>query len=418
MDQPPKRRVASGQEEEGSPRPSSDRSPALRSLSHPISPPRKRARLAPEAGGQAGFSPSPNPQIIRSPVQLTRIRDLPPEANVDTITLKDILGDPLIAECWEFNFLHDVDFLMGAFDEDVRHLVKVHIVHGFWKREDPSRVMLLEQASNYKNVELHTAFMPEMFGTHHSKMMVLLRHDDTAQVVIHTANMIPRDWRNLTQGMWRSPLLPLETGGTERTQATSPFGSGEKFKIDLLNYLRAYDVRRPTCRSLVDQLKKHDFSAIKAALVASVPGKHSTRDDSPTRWGWAAVKQCLRSVPVQGGRSEIVVQVSSIATLGPTDNWVKKTMFGALSAGKGLPAAQPTFKVVFPTADEIRRSLDGYESGGSIHTKIDSPQQVKQLAYLKPMFHHWANDAPEGGSESFPVQSPMSSLISLLTRAP
>jgi tyrosyl-DNA phosphodiesterase-1 len=62
--------------------------------------------------------------------------------NQDTVSLKDILGDPLISECWEFNYLHDIDFLMKAFDEDVRDLVKVHVVHGFWKREDPNRLAL------------------------------------------------------------------------------------------------------------------------------------------------------------------------------------------------------------------------------------------------------------------------------------
>jgi tyrosyl-DNA phosphodiesterase-1 len=61
---------------------------------------------------------------------------------VDAVSLKDILGDPLIAECWEFNYLHNLDFLMDAFDEDVRNLVKVHVIHGFWKNEDPSRLHL------------------------------------------------------------------------------------------------------------------------------------------------------------------------------------------------------------------------------------------------------------------------------------
>jgi hypothetical protein len=31
---------------------------------------------------------------------------------------------------------------MAAFDPDVRGLVQVHVVHGFWKREDPSRLEL------------------------------------------------------------------------------------------------------------------------------------------------------------------------------------------------------------------------------------------------------------------------------------
>lgn len=98
-----------------------------RSLSRPISPPHKKNN-----GGQR----------IKSPFQLTWIRDLPEAANRDAVALKDILGDPLIAECWEFNYLHDIHFLMSHFDEDTKSLVKVHVVHGFWKREDPNRLAL------------------------------------------------------------------------------------------------------------------------------------------------------------------------------------------------------------------------------------------------------------------------------------
>jgi tyrosyl-DNA phosphodiesterase-1 len=99
------------------------------SLTGSISPPPlRRARLT--------------PKLIPSPFQLTSIRDLPASLNVDAVSLEDILGDPLIAECWEFNYLHDLDFLMSAFDDDVRDLVKVHVIHGFWKNEDTSRLFL------------------------------------------------------------------------------------------------------------------------------------------------------------------------------------------------------------------------------------------------------------------------------------
>jgi tyrosyl-DNA phosphodiesterase-1 len=77
-----------------------------------------------------------------SPFQLTWIRDLPESSNVDAVSLSDILGDPIIAECWDFNYLHDLDFLMDAFDQDVRGIVRVNVVHGFWKNEDQSRLAL------------------------------------------------------------------------------------------------------------------------------------------------------------------------------------------------------------------------------------------------------------------------------------
>lgn len=102
-------------------------------LARSISPPPLR---------QTGTPVGEATDAVRSPFQLTSIRDLPLSSNIDTVSLKDILGDPLISECWDFNYLHDLDFLMGAFDEDVRDIIKVRVVHGFWKKEDTQRLRL------------------------------------------------------------------------------------------------------------------------------------------------------------------------------------------------------------------------------------------------------------------------------------
>lgn len=101
------------------------------SLTDSISPPPLRRAKRTQA-----------PRVLASPFHLTSIHDLPASSNVDAVSLNDILGDPLISECWEFNYLHNIDFLMAAFDEDVRDMVKVHVIHGFWKNEDTSRVVL------------------------------------------------------------------------------------------------------------------------------------------------------------------------------------------------------------------------------------------------------------------------------------
>lgn len=126
------------------------------SLSHPVSPPRRRNRLQATPAEDTELARESTPsnstntdtdtdtrnKTFQSPFQLTWIRDLPDAANTDAITLGDILGDPLIAECWNFNYLHDIDFLLSHLDQDVRHLVIVHVVHGFWKNEDPNRILL------------------------------------------------------------------------------------------------------------------------------------------------------------------------------------------------------------------------------------------------------------------------------------
>ena len=51
-------------------------------------------------------------KLIPSPIQLNYVRELPAKSNVDTVKLNDILGDPMIKECWLFNYLFEMDFLM------------------------------------------------------------------------------------------------------------------------------------------------------------------------------------------------------------------------------------------------------------------------------------------------------------------
>jgi tyrosyl-DNA phosphodiesterase-1 len=234
-------------------------------------------------------------------------------------------------------------------------------------------------------------------------MLIVFRHDDTAQVIIHTSNMIPFDWENMAQAAWRSPMLPKRKSATPDTDR---IGSGSKFKTDLLNYLRAYDGKRTICKPLIEELSQYDFSEVRAAIVASVPGKQSVEKESETSWGWAGLRDVLKSIPVQGGESEVVVQISSIATLGGTDKWLDQTLFKTMRISKNIAPKQPTFRVIFPTADEIRRSLNGYQSGSAIHTKIHSAAQTKQLQYLKPVLCHWAGDGAhhQSSSSSAPIQ--------------
>ena len=60
----------------------------------------------------SGTMPVSHSRMIPSPIQLNTIAALPASSNVDTVSLRDILGDPLISECWLFNYLFDVDFIL------------------------------------------------------------------------------------------------------------------------------------------------------------------------------------------------------------------------------------------------------------------------------------------------------------------
>lgn len=216
--------------------------------------------------------------------------------------------------------------------------------------------------------------------------------------------MVAGDFK-MCQAVWRSPLLP-ESSSNLSTQVSNlpPIGCGARFGFDLLTYLRAYGSK---LKALIIQLEKFDFSSIRAALVASTPGRQNLQrldDDKETSWGWPGLKTVLQRVPVQlSKQSHVVVQVSSVANLGAGDKWLRETFLRALGAGIGTfneHPHYPKFSLIFPTADEIRRSLEGYDSGGSVHMKTQSPAQARQLEYVRPMLCHWAGDNVEEGSRS------------------
>ena len=243
--------------------------------------------------------------------------------------------------------------------------------------------------------------MPEPYGTHHTKLMAIFRQDSLAQVIIMTANLIEQDFR-MSQAFWKTPLLPLQTNNPLPSSSLPMLGTGPRFKQDLLAYFRAYGPTR--LQNLVGQLEMYDFTAVRGALVASVPGKQIVHNLDPavgSLWGLPSLRRILSSIPSGSAATaessqqpHIVAQVSSIASVG--EKWLLSTLIPALSTSTSprQPIPKPKTLVVFPTAADIRDSVDGYGSGSSIHIKTSTPAQAKQLAVLTPMLCHWAGEMP------------------------
>jgi len=85
--------------------------------------------------------------------------------------------------------------------------------------------------------------------------------------------------------------------------------------------------------------------------------------------------------------------MSSIASLGQTDAYLKNTFFATLASSSETEIMGPEFSIIYPTAAEVRHSLNGYDSGGSIHMKIHTATQAKQVEYLKPYLCHWDTES-------------------------
>lgn len=235
----------------------------------------------------------------------------------------------------------------------------------------------------------------------------------------------------MSQAVWRSPLLPLQAVRQGSTSSSilplPPLGSGARFKRDLLAYFRGYT----GCRELTAQLELYDFSTVRGGLVASLPGRRKTSNvtEDSNLWGLPGLKRILQTIPSNhasnavvtskkdpeslflppevppppAGPPQIIIQISSIATIG--DKWPRTHLLPSLgtifSSTLEAEIPHPNFSIVFPTADEVRRSIDGYDAGGSIHMRTQTSNQLKQLDYLRPMLCHWAGDqdAPPVGAE-------------------
>lgn len=126
--------------------------------------------------------------------------------------------------------------------------------------------------------------LPIPYGTHHTKMMVVV-FPDKVRVAIFTANFIPNDWDSKTQGVWCQDfglkVLPdsSDEDEDEKEAHSSPAsgptpGSKTKlpdFEVDLVDYLsRLGSPVAAFCR----ELRRFDFSAARVALVPSIPGVH------------------------------------------------------------------------------------------------------------------------------------------------
>jgi tyrosyl-DNA phosphodiesterase-1 len=359
--------------------------------------PRKRRRLSMNSETPTELN-SGERQLIPSPFQLTKIQDLPNAENIDTVTLHDLLGNPLIREAWIFNYVFDVDWTMLHFDPDIRSDVSVKIIHGSWKNEDQNKQGIDDACQRWPNVKAIQAYLPDAFGTHHTKMIVLLRHDDIAEIIIHTANMQAGDWTHATQAVWRT--LPLQKGGSS-IEGVSPddlrIGSGERFKWDFLRYLKAYGKK---LGSLAEEISQYDFSTIRGQLVGSVPSKVTNvyAEEARTKcWGHPAIHHALTqlrqqtstlnesSTSTHSKHPHIVAQCSSVATL--KAGWLEDTLLKAFKAMQ--PNIKHTLSIVYPTAPEVAASLAGYSCGGSIHMKIQSPAHQKQVAALRPHLCRW-----------------------------
>ncbi|KAM5274806.1 tyrosyl-DNA phosphodiesterase 1 [Ctenodactylus gundi] len=325
---------------------------------------------------------------------LTRVSGIKPKYNSKALHIKDILS-PLfgtLVSSAQFNYCFDVDWLVKQYPPESRNK-PILLVHGD-KRE--AKAHLQAEAKPYANISLCQAKLDIAFGTHHTKMMLLL-YEEGLRVVIHTSNLIREDWHQKTQGIWLSPLYPRIDHETHR--------SGESkthFKADLISYLMAYNA--PPLKEWVDTIQKHDLSATNVYLIGSTPGRF--QGSQKDNWGHFRLRKLLKEHTSSVPEAEcwpVVGQFSSIGSLGADESkWLcsefKESLLTLGPESKTPGKSAVPLHLIYPSVENVRTSLEGYPAGGSLPYSI---QTAEKQNWLHSYFHKWSAET-SGRSSAMP----------------
>ncbi|XP_026634447.1 tyrosyl-DNA phosphodiesterase 1 [Microtus ochrogaster] len=285
----------------------------------------------------------------RNPFQfyLTRVSGIKAKYNSKALHIKDILS-PLfgtLVSSAQFNYCFDVDWLIKQYPPEFRKK-PILLVHGD-KRE--AKADLEAQAKPYANISLCQAKLDIAFGTHHTKMMLLL-YEEGLRVVIHTSNLIREDWHQKTQGIWLSPLYPR----VDPEKHTSG-ESSTHFKADLISYLRAYNL--PPLQEWIDAIQEHDLSETNVYLVGSTPGRF--QGSHKDNWGHFRLRKWLCSE-------------------------FKESLLAQREDGGTPGKSAAPLHLIYPSVENVRTSLEGYP-----------------VVYISPVTSKWSAET-SGRSNAMP----------------
>ncbi|XP_059977055.1 tyrosyl-DNA phosphodiesterase 1 isoform X2 [Lagenorhynchus albirostris] len=291
----------------------------------------------------------------------------------------------------QFNYCFDVDWLVKQYPPEFRKK-PILLVHGD-KRE--AKAHLHAQAKPYENIALCQAKLDIAFGTHHTKMMLLL-YEEGLRVVIHTSNLIHADWHQKTQGMWLSPLYPRIVHGTHRSGESTTH-----FKADLISYLMAYNAS--PLKEWIDTIQEHDLSETNVYLIGSTPGRF--QGNQKDNWGHFRLRKILKEHTSSTPKAEswpVVGQFSSVGSMGADESkWLcsefKESLVTLGKESRALGRAVP-LHLIYPSVENVRTSLEGYPAGGSLPYSI---QTAEKQNWLHSYFHKWSADT-SGRSNAMP----------------
>ncbi len=154
--------------------------------------------------------------------------------------------------------------------------------------------------------------------------------------------------------------------------------------------------------SLSDLIRQYDYSSAYAVLIPSVPGYH--KGVTINKYGYLKLRReimdAFPSSQTLGEKKKMkkppmVCQFSSLGSL--HEKWLRKfcsaldytSTHSTNPLDENCMATKPLqslTKIIWPTTDEIRNSVEGVDGGGSVPGRETNLQKP----FLKPLYHRWS----------------------------
>lgn len=232
---------------------------------------------------------------------------------------------------------------------------------------------------------IHSPPLPLQWGTHHSKLALLL-YADCIRVCIRTFNDIFPDFYHKSQGIFLQDFpARRETNADHANNVSRVCGIkfdafGSDFGIHLKRYLDRCGGFSVSC------LDRYDFSTAAAGLVASVPGYHRGRE--MRFWGHLRLRDLLATNATLPSctviEDRVLCQFSSLGTL--SEKWLDEfhTSLAAIRHfGDRRNPGRPPLLLVMPTVSQVRDSFEGWVAGVSLHARLSQLKSWFQAKWRK-----------------------------------
>lgn len=322
--------------------------------------------------------------------QMEATENLDPIIHENTTSLHRLIvrSDQAIQWIVIATFLVDFDLLLAELPE----LVSVNLViliYGDAQCNDPSRLQrACTSADGTSHLHLHCLKPSDPpnsrnnplsrkipYGVHHSKFFLVGYSDGILRVVIHTANLLYSDLHQKADAAYMQDFPKKDT-----KSSSTEFEDDLVRYIDSYRYQQRYDWESGERLTLSEQLRRYDYSTARAVLIPSTPGYH--KGDDIHRVGHMKLCKTVRSSSTCRPGA-LVCQFSSMGSL--QEGWLWDE-FGASAVASKCEFAP--IKLVFPTAEEVRKSVEGYRGGGSLPSNTRNVQKP----FLGKLYHKWSSE--------------------------